>query len=171
MGIISHPLVNRWAAVHIHPRKFKEHIIKYGIGLDTLGSRTHTLHIVAFGKCLEVTVHRCLQTTMQTATATEVVEHTVHIRAAIVIVCSPFCGIVGIYIVGKQIKTDEAVAILAHSAERTALRHSLPILYNPFWLLIDIILGLILLTDTIEIVVKFNHYIWITCLVCHTTGE
>ena len=171
MRIILEPLVNRWATSHIHPGKFKQHIIEDGISLNTLGRCTDTLHIITLGKSLKVTVHRCLQAAMQSAASTKVMQHTIYIWTAIEIVCSPLCSIVGIYIVGKQVKTDEAVAILTHCTERTTLWHTLPVLDNPFRLLIDIIRNLFFLTHSIMIVVEFHHDIRVTSLVCHATGK
>ena len=140
MCIFCEPLIGCGAVVYIHPGKLEQHIVEDWVGFCTLWSRTDTLAIVVVCKCLEVAVHCSFQTAVQAAAATEVVEHTVNVRAALIVASisgvAPFCSIACIDVIREEVEADETVAIAAHCTECTALRNVLPVLDNPFCLIV-----------------------------------
>ena len=165
MCIILQPLVGSRTAGGIHPGKFEEHIVEDGVGLRTFRSGADTLAVVALCQSLEITVHGRFQTTVQSASSTEVVEHTVDVGTVVVVGCSPLGRIVRIDIVRKEVETDEAVTITAHRTERTTLRYALPVLNHPLGLLVYIILTLVFLTDSIVVVVKLHHNVGVASFI------
>ena len=131
--------------------------------------------VVVVCQCLEIAIHRRFQTTVQTTTATKVVEHTIDVGATLEVTSitsiSPFCSIAGIDIIRKEVKSYETVAIAAHRTERTTLRHALPVLDNPLGLFVHIVLGLIFLAHSIVVFVKLYHNVGIASSISNTRRE